>query len=236
MSLRRTALSVASAFIAGTGLLAGASPAGAADPSVTLTLSNPVVVNYVDECRPQAEIDYMIQGAGVSRGVMIQISPDRKAYTAPIRPGQGYGLGVGCATVPEFGKWTVKVTAYDGKGNVLAQRSVSYYQKGNTQIKEFNAAPEPVTKGRPIKVAGRLLRIKYGSAPWYIAYAKQPMKIYFKQAGTTTWTYMGTATTASNGRFSKTFTAKRDGYWRAFFPGKSTYIKKASSTDYVDVR
>lgn len=240
MPLRRTvrsALSSAMAAIAaGAGLLAAtAAPAQAADPYVSVKLSHPLVVNYLEECRPEAEVVWKGGGAGVKRVVMTQTGPLGQAYTERAVPESVHGLGVGCTPVDEFGKWTVRVVAYNGKGKALAWRSVSYDQKGNTKL-TVDAAPEPVRRGATITVSGRLLRIKFGSAPWYVAYSGRPVKLYVRPAGASTWTYMGTATTGSDGRFAKRFTARRDGNWRAVFPGTTRYVRKTSAADYVDVR
>jgi hypothetical protein len=58
------------------------------------------------------------------------------------------------------------------------------------------------------------------------------MRIYFLPKGATTWTYVG-ATTGRDGRFRKTFTAKRDGTWRAYFPGTTHFDVQKSTDDYA---
>lgn len=233
MASRRNVLTVA-ALVAGS--LAAASPASAADPQVTLTLSHRLVVNYVEDCRPEVEARWHGEGSGVAKVVMTLTQPSGDFYRETAEPGELHIMGGGCASVDDFGKWTIRVVAYNRAGDALATRSASYYHKGNTQIKDFNAAPEPVRKGGTITVSGRLLRVKFGSAPWYVAYAGKPIRVYFKPTNSSTWTYMGATTTAQDGRFRKGFTARQDGAWRVRFPGTSRYHVETSRNDYVDVR
>lgn len=233
MPLRRIALALS---VSGAGLLLPAS-ASATTPTVTITVSDRVIVNYLNECVPDGEADWKGEGTGVTKVVMNSIDPSGETvYTETAKPGEPHGLGVGCVSVSDFGKWTVRVTAYDKSGHVLARSSEWYEEKGNTQIKEFNASPEPVRAGSTITVAGRLEHIKFGSAPWYVSYAGKTIRVDFKPEGTTTWTSMGTTTTGSDGRFRKHLTAHKDGTWRAYFAGTSKFDHETSPSDHVDVR
>ncbi len=111
--------------------------------------------------------------------------------------------------------------------------SSEFYVKRNTMMPAFNASPEPVRKGSPIKVAGRLTKL------WpdvgYVGYGGKTIEVYFKPVGGT-WTLKGTATTDSNGCWSRSFTASEDGIWQARFKGTSNYHRETSHRDYVDVQ
>ncbi len=61
------------------------------------------------------------------------------------------------------------------------------------------------------------------------------ISVYFKPVGGT-WTLKGTATTDSNGCWSRSFTASEDGTWQAKFAGTSNYHRETSHRDYVDVQ
>ncbi|NVI92537.1 hypothetical protein [Actinomadura sp. BRA 177] len=104
--------------------------------------------------------------------------------------------------------------------------------KYRTHLYSFNASPEPVKKGATITVKGLLNRYMPESKPGPGA----NIHIYFKPAGSSTWTKMAITKTASNGWFKKTFTASKDGTWLARYWGSGTYIGSNAPSDYVDVR
>ena len=109
----------------------------------------------------------------------------------------------------------------------------TFIVKRNTMMPAFNASPEPVRKGSPVKVAGRLTKL------WpdvgYVGYSGKTISVYFKPVGGT-WTLKGSATTDSNGYWSRSFTATEDGSWQARFKGTSNYHRETSHSDYVDVQ
>ncbi len=94
----------------------------------------------------------------------------------------------------------------------------------------FNASPEPVRRGSPVKVGGRLTKL------WPdVGYGGKTIEVHFKPVGGT-WTLKGTAMTDSNGCWSRSFTASEDGTWQARFKGTSNYHAETSHRDYVDVQ
>ncbi|MFB4316529.1 hypothetical protein [Actinomadura sp. 21ATH] len=97
----------------------------------------------------------------------------------------------------------------------------------------FNASPEPVRKGGTITVKGRLDRL-VGS--WKPAAAGAAVSVQFKASGSSTWTTMAGIKTDSTGWFGKTFTASKDGAWRAVYNGSSTYLGVVGPGDHVDVQ
>ncbi len=235
MQFRRVTLAFS---LAGASLLAVPSSANATTPTVSITVSDRLIVNYLNECVPiEAELDWVGEGTGVTKVVMDSIDPNgEKVYSETAKPGEPHGFGPGCASVAEFGKWLMRVTAYDHSGHVLARTTEWYMEKGNTAFKEFNASPEPVRSGHTITVAGRLLHIKFDNAPWYVSYSGKSIRVDFKAAGTTAWKSMGSTTTGHDGRFSKHLTARVDGTWRAYFAGTSNFDGGVSPSDHVDVR
>lgn len=80
-------------------------------------------------------------------------------------------------------------------------------------------------------VAGKLKRLDpyYG----YVNYKNKTVAFYFKPVGGS-YGYIGSTTTNSYGNFAKSFTATRDGTWRAQFAGTSNFNRVLGS-DYVDV-
>ncbi|MCO5994991.1 hypothetical protein [Actinoallomurus rhizosphaericola] len=231
--MRHVAMAAVASFVP---VLWVASPASADTPKVELTVSNRLIVNYVERCTPpEDDVTWAGDGPGVSKVVMRLYKPSgERAYSETARPGEPHIIDVNCS--PNFGKWTVKVTAYNAKGKALAERSASYWEKGNTQIKALNAAPEPVRAGGKVTVTGRLMHVKYRQAPWYIGYAGKPIRVYFKATGASSWRLMGSTTTGRDGRFRKSFTARKTGAWRAYFPGTSAFDVETSPSDVVKVR
>lgn len=101
-----------------------------------------------------------------------------------------------------------------------------------TSIPQFNAAPEPVKKGKPITVTGKLNH----TAPTAKPFAGQTVHYYFRPAGTTTWKVMGYSKTAADGTFTKSFTADRTGSWKArYVLADATHLYSVSRVDEVVV-
>ncbi|WP_345657446.1 hypothetical protein [Streptomyces siamensis] len=105
-----------------------------------------------------------------------------------------------------------------------------------TRIKDANASPEPVTKGRTITVKGVLQSRAAGTTTWK-AYGAKKVQILFRPKGRTTWYLMSTVTTTSSGSFSKGFKAQQDGTWVPVFlyPDSKHFVGEGRE-DYVDVR
>jgi hypothetical protein len=131
------------------------------------------------------------------------------------------------------GYWRADTTPEPGYEEFPSTSSSDYVDvRYRTRVTSFNASPEPVSKGKTITVGGNLQR--YTTA--WKAHSGQSVKIYFAAKGATSWTYEATAKTSSTGHFSHTFTAAKDGTWRATYAGTTTYLAVTGSGDYVDVR
>ncbi|WP_327717979.1 hypothetical protein OG381_23105 [Streptomyces sp. NBC_00490] len=105
-----------------------------------------------------------------------------------------------------------------------------------TRIKDANASPEPVTKGRTITVKGVLQERKPGTSTWK-AYGDKKVQILFRPKGKSTWYLMATVTTKTSGSFSKGFKAQQDGTWvPVFLYPDSKHFVGSGTEDYVDVR
>jgi hypothetical protein len=178
------------------------------------------------------------KGSTVAYSKVYLINPDgRVAGTYKrVLPGYLVGWGAGCPpTTSYLGKWRVRVVAYTRKGKALGSREVSWYEKFDTVIKSYNASPEPIRKGRTLSVHGRLFRVN-NLGTGYTSYPGKRIEVFFLAKGAKSWTYMGATKTARDGRFRKAFKAKRDGVWRAYFPGTSNFDRQKSWDDFIDVR
>ncbi|MEB3962007.1 calcium-binding protein [Streptomyces kunmingensis] len=134
------------------------------------------------------------------------------------------------------GKWNVYAAAYEDADNGLEwSQYQNHWVKRAAQIKSFNAAPEPVTKGKPITVTGNLSMISWTYLKYY-GYGSQNVQLQFKKAGSSTYSTVKTVKTSSSGALKTTVNATVDGTWRYYYPGNSIASTATSSADYVDVR
>ncbi|MFD9938339.1 hypothetical protein ACFWZ6_34990 [Streptomyces massasporeus] len=97
-----------------------------------------------------------------------------------------------------------------------------------------NASPEPVTKGKPITVTGKVTRANW-STKKYDAYSGRTVSLQFRAKGTDSYKTLKKATTSSTGGLKTTVTASVDGYYRWVYYGNSTTGVATSAADYVDV-
>ncbi|MFI6244770.1 hypothetical protein [Streptomyces sp. NPDC051016] len=123
---------------------------------------------------------------------------------------------------------------YPGSADATtATNGVLHLTRAVTRVTGLNASPEPVRKGRTLTVTGTLQRQK-GTA--WTGVSGQKVTIRFRAAGATAVTRMATVTTGKDGRFTLTFTAKKDGTWSAAYTATAAYLDSTSAGDYVDVR
>ncbi|KOG33029.1 hypothetical protein [Streptomyces resistomycificus] len=133
------------------------------------------------------------------------------------------------------GPWdvTVQLQAKDGDlYNNAGEPKHPVLRRGKLTV---DASPEPVYKGKPLKVTGKLTRANWDKRT-YAGYADKPVKLQFRKAGTNTYTTVKTVSTNNYGNLSTTVTASADGYWRWSFAGTSTTSAASAAGDYVDVR
>ena len=154
----------------------------------------------------------------------------------------------GDLTSAEAGSWNAgaDATAFNGQdpsSDNLDLSKVGYKDQGNlatTLVQRaskltVNAGPEPVYKGKTVTVTGKLSRANWDDHKYH-GYTKQPVKLQFRKAGTSTYTTLKTVYSDSYGNLKTTATAASDGYWRFSFAGTSTTPAVSATGDYVDVR
>ncbi|MFE6702441.1 HtaA domain-containing protein [Streptomyces sp. NPDC057718] len=141
------------------------------------------------------------------------------------------GVAAASVTAVKDGTWRAR---YAGTADRVAAVSSSdnVDVKLRTAVSGFNASPEPVRKGRTITVKGTLRSL---DGTWKNT-SGQSMIILFKADGSSKWSKLATVKTNSKGVFSKGFTAKKDGTWKAEFKATSSRLGTISSGDRVDVR
>ncbi|MEU6577679.1 hypothetical protein [Streptomyces sp. NPDC046805] len=185
------------------------------------------------------ELDQIGRDTNDWANVDIQYSADgRTGWSTKKTVTTGFGSQFVVQKLPGHtdGYWRLRYagsTTKDIKGTVSGALRRN---RSLTRIKDANASPEPVTKGRTITVKGVLQERKPGTTAWK-AYAAQKVQILFRPKGKSTWYLMGTATTTTTGSLSKGFKATQDGTWVPVFQyPDSKHFVCSGTEDYVDVR
>jgi hypothetical protein len=165
--------------------------------------------------------------------LVMEFSTDKQTWTTAAS-GETFSDGTFRLTVAgakKDGYWRAR---YPGSAEYMPLLTGTDYVdvKYRTQWYNFNASPEPVKKGATITVKGQLYRFRDVAGPGPNA----PVYVYFKRAGTTTYTQVAATQTDSSGWFTKTFTASVDGTWMAVYKETAGYLRAESPGDYVDVR
>ncbi|MCK2221721.1 hypothetical protein MF672_049135 [Actinomadura sp. ATCC 31491] len=132
------------------------------------------------------------------------------------------------------GDWTLEVYAHRNGQTLkgVAGFTVSAPAAGaskKTKSRVTISAPNKVRAGGTVKVSGKVYR---GTK----AYPRKTVEVYFKVKGTRTYKLLGFAKTTSTGRYAKTYTARKDGYYRVRVPGTRTTRASLSPQEFVDVR
>jgi hypothetical protein len=97
----------------------------------------------------------------------------------------------------------------------------------------FDAGPEPVRKGKPIKVSASLSTADWSTGTWTGVDAD--VKVQFKGADQKSYHTVKTVT-AKAGELKTSVKATRSGYWRAVYSGSDTIAASTSGSDYVKVK
>lgn len=137
-----------------------------------------------------------------------------------------------------IGRGSVSVEVTDWDANTSYRDGIPFYVRRNVAMASFNASPEPVRKGSPIKVTGSVSRLTvgtYGTAK-YVPYSAHAVDIYFRPLTSSTYTKVSSALTSSTGSFARSITATVDGCWKAYSVQTSYNVGRWSTADCVDVQ
>ncbi|WP_343953078.1 hypothetical protein [Nonomuraea longicatena] len=132
------------------------------------------------------------------------------------------------------GDWTLVVTANRG-GEALRGEldfTVSAPEGGaskKTKTRVTLTVPKKVKAGKTAKVYGKVYR---GSK----AYKKKVVEVYFKSEDAKKYRLLGLAKSDAAGKYAKTFTGKKDGYFKVKVPGTSKTRTSWSPQKHVDVK
>ena len=109
----------------------------------------------------------------------------------------------------------------------------SLLRRTEWQSATFNASPEPVKKGQPITIKGRL-RVVDWDIQHYVAYAHRTLSVQFRPPSGVYKTVKRT-TTSSSGWVNTKVTATATGDWRVVYWGNSIAASAISAGDNVKV-
>jgi hypothetical protein len=135
----------------------------------------------------------------------------------------------------EAGAWKVGALAVDSANHATWKGDLGSAAVQRLSRLTADAAPEPVRKGAPITVTGKLSRANWETRT-YAGYASQPVKLQFRKKGSTAYTTVKTVTTSSTGALRTTVKATADGYFRYTFAGTPTTPAVSAAGDFIDVR
>ncbi|MER5469337.1 calcium-binding protein [Streptomyces sp. NPDC002685] len=138
-------------------------------------------------------------------------------------------------TNADAGTWKVGVDVWANDDSWTQRDAYTTTRLQRYSKLTVNAGPEPIAKGKTLKVTGKLTRANWDTDV-YAGYTAQPVKLQFRKAGTSTYTTVKTVNTSSTGDLQTTTTASVDGYWRWNFAGTSTTPAVSATGDYVDVQ
>ena len=239
--MRRFWTFVAAAVLAGVSM-APVVPASAASISIGNARISPSSVVIHPTGFSPAEFSGRVDGdVRKLSAVLIEPGGIRNDLTLAIEPWEGW-VTWKAWNVEEWagchpGRWQIQLTAY-GPGSTKVTKTVgSYYERLQTRVRGFNAAPEPVRRGAYLTVSGTLQKLRtYGARAVYEAAPGRRVAIYFKPKGATAYKYVTAATSSRTGAFTKRIKASKDGTWQARFTNTSTLAAVVSAADYVDVR
>lgn len=135
------------------------------------------------------------------------------------------------------GRGSHNVEVYDNDFNRTYRDGIPFYVRRNVIMSSFNAGPEPVRKGAPVKVSGVVKRLSVNS--WgdakYVSYVSQPVDIYFRPLTSTRYSRVASTRTTSTGSFARNITATVDGCWKAYSTQTDYNVGRWSGADCVDV-
>ncbi|MCX4990301.1 MULTISPECIES: calcium-binding protein [unclassified Streptomyces] len=138
-------------------------------------------------------------------------------------------------TNADAGTWKVGVDVWANDDSWTQRDAYTTTRLQRYSKLTVNAGPEPIAKGKTLKVTGKLTRANWDTDV-YAGYTARPVKLQFRKAGTSTYTTIKTVSTSSTGDLQTTTTASVDGYWRWNFAGTTTTPAVSATGDYVDVQ
>jgi hypothetical protein len=136
----------------------------------------------------------------------------------------------------EAGAEDVIVSAYNAdyaESLKVFPNGFSLLRRTTWQSGTFNASPEPVKKGAPVSITGRLLVVDWDNEK-YVPYAGRSVSVQFRTP-TGAYTTVKKATTDKNGWVRTTVPATATGVWRISYGGNTIAGASLTVGDAVTV-
>lgn len=134
----------------------------------------------------------------------------------------------------EHPSWYYRLT-FKGTANLQpSTSSVVKLARHDARIYAQKVTPTKLKKNKLVTVGGKAQKLSGGT--FVSVGKKQEIQFFFRKKGNRSYQYVGSAYTSASGAFSKSFTAKADGYWSAVWFTNSKYYVNAYGPDVlVDV-
>ncbi|WP_106396871.1 hypothetical protein [Actinocorallia populi] len=181
------------------------------------------------------DVDVTLERAG-GRGFALVSDLKRVSGTA----GDGVWRGTAVFDRNDWGgSYTIEVAATDGtSANAYHDFRVVAF-KGAVKIRRaarlnVAAAPDSVRKGAKVRVHGVLRAL--GRKGTYAPLKRQRVEIWFRPKGKKKGTRIAVVSTDAKGRYSRLFTARKDGTVAARYKGTDVWQQKVTGWKDIDVR
>lgn len=154
--------------------------------------------------------------------------------------GDGVWRGTAVLDADDWGgRYTIEVAATDGTSDddyyAFKTRPFPNVVKVRRASKiNVAATPKSLGRGAKVKVHGVLRAL--GKKAVYAPLKRQKVEIWFKPKGKKKATRIAVVTTDAKGRYSRVFTAKKDGTVAARYKGTDAWQKKVTGWKPIDVR
>ncbi|WP_188187485.1 hypothetical protein [Nonomuraea sp. SYSU D8015] len=129
----------------------------------------------------------------------------------------------------DVGKWSWLAIAHGSGGDKSANGTFDVVKKLDTAVVRFDARPNVIDKGDPVRVSGRLLADGKG-------YAGQTVSIAFRERGSGAYREVAKVTTGGSGWFAATVRPHVTGWWRAEFAATAAAKGSVSDGELVIVK
>ncbi|MEO3785290.1 hypothetical protein ABGB12_18320 [Actinocorallia sp. B10E7] len=181
------------------------------------------------------DVDVTLEHTG-GRGFALISDLKRVSGTA----GDGVWRGTALLDAKDWGgRYTIEVAATDGTSKNAYYAFKTAKKTGALTVRRASkltttVTPGSVSKGAKLRVHGTLRGL--GAKGAYAALKRQKIEIWFRPKGKKDGIRIAVVTTNSKGRYSRLFTAKKDGTVAARYKGTTVWQKKVTGWKAVDVR
>ncbi|WP_448610059.1 hypothetical protein [Geodermatophilus sp. URMC 60] len=220
----KTALLAGALTVAG---VAGATPAQAATCTITNVSPRSVVVGLTPVTKT-----FAVSTSGCTRTGWDVMESDFSFYVYDRAPQWTFNPYSNSQAGAKDVIVTARSSTYDRTERVFAD-GFNLRRRTTWQSNTFNAGPEPVRKGAPVSIVGRLLVADWNEDQ-YVPYASRQVAVQFR---TPTGTYKTVKTVLTNrdGWVRTTVPASVTGIWRLSYGGNTVAGPAVATGDSVQV-